>query len=66
MGAPERLVQPGSRSDSLEISNLLSGTRRGNALAEGCSDPFLQKSGFSMPRTEAANHTLPLSSNMLL
>ena len=38
----------------------------GNALAEGCSEPFLQKSGFSMPRTAAANHTLPLPSNMPL
>src|SRR3954469_8474737 len=38
----------------------------GNAFAEGCSDPFLQKSGFSIPRTEAANHTRPLSSNMPL
>src|SRR3989441_13296729 len=38
----------------------------GNTLAEGCSEPFLQKAGFSMPRTAAANHTRPFLSNMPL
>src|ERR1700693_2236581 len=38
----------------------------GNAFAEGWSEPFLQKSGFSMPRTAAANQTRPLPSNMPL
>src|SRR6266849_8851219 len=38
----------------------------GNALAEGCSEPFLQKAGFSFPRTAAANHTRPFLSNMPL
>src|ERR1700747_2417670 len=31
----------------------------GNSLAEGCSEPFLQKSGFLGPRTAAAIHTRP-------
>jgi hypothetical protein len=38
----------------------------GNALAEGWSDPFLQKAGLSTPRTAAANHTRPFWSNMPL
>src|SRR5712692_2108543 len=38
----------------------------GNALAEGCSEPFRQKAGSSMPRTAAANHTRPFRSNMPL
>src|SRR4029453_8749868 len=38
----------------------------GNTLAEGWSEPFLQKAGLSIPRTAAANHTPPLLSNMPL
>src|SRR5262245_61355811 len=38
----------------------------GNTLAEGCSEPFLQNAGLSMPRTAAANHTRPFLSNMPL
>src|SRR5512145_1554594 len=38
----------------------------GNTLADGWSEPFLQKVGFSMPRTVAAIHTLPFLSNMAL
>src|SRR5262245_11352041 len=38
----------------------------GNTLAEGWSEPFLQKAGLSIPRTAAANHTRPLLSNMPL
>ena len=32
----------------------------GNTLADGWSEPFLQKAGLSMPRTVAASHTRPL------
>src|SRR5262249_15786944 len=38
----------------------------GKTLAEGCSEPFLQKAGLSMPRTVAAIHTRPFLSNMAL
>ena len=38
----------------------------GKALAEGWSEPFLQKAGLFGPRTAAANHTRPLRSNMPL
>ena len=38
----------------------------GNSLAEGWSEPFLQKSGFFGPRTAAANHTRPFWSNIAL
>src|SRR5260370_18515185 len=38
----------------------------GNTLAEGWSEPFLQKAGLSNPRTAAANHTRPFLSNMPL
>ena len=38
----------------------------GNTLAEGWSEPFRQKAGFSIPRTAAANHTRPFRSNMPL
>src|SRR5215831_7145014 len=38
----------------------------GNTLADGWSEPFLQKAGLSMPRTAAANHTRPFLSNMPL
>src|SRR4030095_17239025 len=38
----------------------------GKALAEGCSEPFLQKAGLFGPRIVAANHTRPLRSNMPL
>src|SRR5262245_10039532 len=38
----------------------------GNAFAEGCSDPFLQKSGLSGPRTFAASHSRPSLSNIEL
>ena len=38
----------------------------GNTLAEGWSEPFLQKAGLSMPRTVAAIHTRPFLSNMAL
>ena len=38
----------------------------GNTLAEGWSEPFLQKAGFSVPRTAAANHTRPFPSIMPL
>src|SRR3712207_6117497 len=38
----------------------------GKTLAEGWSEPSLQKAGLSLPRTEAANHTRPCLSNMPL
>src|SRR5918994_4486291 len=38
----------------------------GNTLAEGWSEPFLQKAGLSIPRTAAANQTRPFLSNMPL
>ena len=38
----------------------------GNALAEGWSDPFLQKAGLSSPRTAAVSHSRPFSSNIAL
>jgi hypothetical protein len=38
----------------------------GNALAEGCSEPFLQKSGLSGPRIAAASQTRPWLSNIEL
>ena len=38
----------------------------GNTLADGCSEPFLHQAGLSMPRTVAASHTRPFSSNMAL
>ncbi|MGH7310697.1 MAG: hypothetical protein ACREK6_18605 [Candidatus Rokuibacteriota bacterium] len=38
----------------------------GNTLAEGWSEPFLQKAALSMLRTAAANHTRPFLSNMPL
>src|SRR5580700_8479634 len=36
----------------------------GNALAEGWSEPFLQKAGLSSPRIRAVNHTRPSLSNI--
>ena len=36
----------------------------GNTLADGWSEPFLQKAGLSMPRTVAASQTRPFLSNM--
>src|ERR671922_2002683 len=38
----------------------------GNTSADGWFEPFLQKAGFSIPRTAAANHTRPFLSNMPL
>src|SRR4030095_6339965 len=38
----------------------------GKSLAEGWSEPFLQKSGLLGPRTVAANHTRPFRSNIPL
>src|SRR5262245_59612373 len=38
----------------------------GNTFADGCSEPFLQKSGLSGLRTVAANHTRPSRPNMPL
>ena len=38
----------------------------GKALAEGWSEPFLQKSGLLGPRIAAANQTRPLRSNIPL
>src|SRR6266568_3828380 len=38
----------------------------GKILAEGWSEPFLQKAGLSMPRTVAAIHSQPFLSNMAL
>ena len=38
----------------------------GNTLADGWSEPFLQKAGLSMPRTVAASQSLPFLSNMEL
>ena len=38
----------------------------GKAFADGCSEPFLQKSGLSGPRIAAASHTRPLPSNIEL
>ena len=38
----------------------------GNALADGWSEPFWQKSGFLAPRPRAANQTRPWRSNMAL
>ena len=38
----------------------------GNSLADGWSEPFLQKSGLLGPRTAAANQTRPCLSNMPL
>src|SRR5688572_23973191 len=34
----------------------------GNAFADGCDDPALQKSGFALGRTRGVNHTRPRSS----
>src|SRR5437868_12037715 len=36
----------------------------GNILADGCSEPVLQKAGFSGGRTREVNHTRPFSSNI--
>jgi hypothetical protein len=36
----------------------------GNIFADGCSEPFLQKAGFSAERTREVNQTRPFSSNM--
>src|SRR5437868_14633278 len=36
----------------------------GNILADGCSEPVLQKAGFSGGRTREVNHTRPVSSNI--
>src|SRR5439155_21657209 len=36
----------------------------GNALAEGCSEPFLQKAGLSSPRIRAVNQTRPSLSSI--
>ena len=38
----------------------------GKTLAEGCSEPFLQKAGLLGPRNLAANQTRPFRSNMPL
>ena len=36
----------------------------GNSLADGWSEPFLQKSGFAGGRTREVNQTRPFSSNI--
>src|SRR5437762_5185888 len=36
----------------------------GKSFADGCAEPFLQKSGFAGGRTREVNQTLPFSSNI--
>ena len=36
----------------------------GNIFADACSEPFLQKAGFSGERTREVNQTRPFSSNI--
>src|SRR6185295_6930938 len=50
---------PGSYMESWRLER-----SSGNRFADGCSEPFLQKAGFSGARTREVNHTRPFSSNI--